>query len=502
MKSLEGETTLHTGLVRLSDANLSALPATVRTPRYERSALTPGIVHIGVGNFHRAHQAWYLHRLMDQGLSQDWGIIGAGVRPYDALMREKLLRQDCLTTLIELAPDETTLEVGAAMLDYLAVADGHGPLISQLSDPAIRIVSMTVTESGYYRQNGDFDAEHADIKHDLSAPQAPKTAFGAIVAALHARRSQGLGPITIQSCDNLQNNGDIARDTIVSLARLSNPDLAEWITDNCSFPNAMVDCIVPGTGPNELALAEDAGIQDLAPVTHEPFRHWVIEDAFCRGRPEWERVGVITTTNVSRFEAIKLRILNGGHQILANAGDLMGIETIAGAMRHTALGGLLEKVETNEIIPHVAPVPGFTPPEYLALVKQRFANPRIVDTTRRVAFDGMARHAGFILPSIKDRIAAGGATDGLAFVEALLARYYMGVRDDGSLIEPNAPDWNTLNARANAARDKPEIWLDAGTAYLEVAHNPAFRTAFAQWLRQIYADGVLATVNSYLHDAA
>lgn len=485
-------------LIALSNATLAKLPASVAAPRYDRSALTAGIVHIGLGNFHRAHQAWYLHRLMDQGLCLNWGIVGAGVRPYDVQMREKLIAQDCLTTLIELAPDRTNVEVGGAMIDYLPVEDGHRPLIARLTDPAIRIVSLTVTESGYYRRGGAFDTAHPDIQEDVNAPAAPKTAFGAIVAALRARRAQGLDPFTVQSCDNLQNNGTIARDTVVSLARLSDPDLAAWIEDACSFPNAMVDCIVPATGPKEFALARSVGIDDRAPVTHEPFRHWVIEDDFCAGRPDWERVGVIMTNEVRRFEAMKLRILNGGHQIIANAGDLLGIETVAEACAHPAIAKLLHRVETEEIIPQVAPVSGFTPPEYLDLVKRRFANPRIVDTTRRVAFDGASRHAGFIVPSIRDRLASGGGVEGLALVEALWARYCIGVRDDGSLIEPNAPNWNKLVKRAAAAWHDPAAWLGIREVYGGLAQHTAFHAAFARHLRRLHADGVVSAINAYL----
>lgn len=490
-------------LIRLSNSYLDQLPAEVRTPRYDRSAITPGIVHIGLGNFHRAHQAWYLHRLMDQGLCLDWGIIGAGVRPYDAQMREKLLAQDCLTTLIELDPDSTAVEVAGAMIDYLPVQDGHAPLIAQMADPSIRIVSMTVTEGGYYRAGGAFDADHADIRADIETPDTPRTAFGAIVAALGLRRANGHGPFTIQSCDNLQNNGDIVRDTVIALARLTDPELADWISQHCSFPNAMVDCIVPATGPNELTLVQRLGIGDAAPVTHEPFRHWVIEDAFCAGRPEWERVGAIMTGEVHSFEVMKLRILNGGHQIVANAGDLLGIETISEAATHRLISALFRKVQTQEILPQVQPVSGFTPPEYLELIERRFANSRIVDTTRRVAFDGASRHAGFILPSVRERLAAGEPIEGLALIEALWARYCQGVREDGSVIEPNDPIWEELQTTAEAARQDPAAWLGLASVYDDVLReDDRFRDAFTRHLGRIYAKGVADAIEDYLNDSA
>ena len=273
-------------LISLSNATLNQL--TVERPLYDRASLQPGIVHIGVGNFHRAHQAWYLHRLMQEGKAHDWAIIGAGVRPYDATMREKLLAQDCLTTLIELDPKKISAEVIGSMIDYLPIEDGNGALIRAISDPAIRIIAMTVTESGYFIDpvTKGFDASHPDIQYDAAHPDTPRTAFGAIVAAFRRRRNSGHGVFTGLSCDNLQGNGDILRQAVVSLARLSDADLADWIDANATFPNSMVDCIAPATGSSELALAKDFGIVDAVVVTHEAFRQWVIEDNFLRRAPE------------------------------------------------------------------------------------------------------------------------------------------------------------------------------------------------------------------------
>ncbi len=321
-------------MTKLCNDNLGAIGASVPVPSYDRSKLTPGIVHIGLGNFHRAHQAWYLHRLFQRGLNQDWAIIGAGVRPYDGQMREKMRAQDYLTTLIELDPSGKSAEVVGSMIDYLPVEEGNGPLIEQMADPAIRIVALTVTEGGYYIDPATkgFDENHPDIQHDVKNPERPRTAFGAMVAALKLRRERGVGPFTGQCCDNLLGNGRILRQTVVSLARLSDPELADWIDANCSFPNAMVDCIVPATGPKELALVKEFGIDDQVPVTHERFRHWVMEDDFCAGRPDWDQAGAIFTDRVHDFERMKIRLLNGSHQVIAGPGELLGIETIAEAM--------------------------------------------------------------------------------------------------------------------------------------------------------------------------
>ena len=486
-------------LIRLSNAALDRLPDGVRGPRYDRAGLTPGIVHIGLGNFHRAHQAWYLHRLFDAGLNRDWAILGAGVRPADAVQRDKLMAQDCLTTLIELDPAGSSAEVTGAMIGYVPVETGNAALIAQMADPAIRIVSLTVTEGGYYLapSDGGLDAEHADIRHDAAEPEAPVTAFGAMVAALRQRRAAGHGPFTCMSCDNLQGNGRILRQTVVGLARLSDPDLADWIDRECSFPNSMVDCIVPATGPAELALVRDFGIDDQAPVTHENFRQWVIEDTFCAGRPDWDRVGATFTDDVHDFEAMKIRILNGGHQVIANPGEILSVATISGCMEHPLISALFRKVEREEIAPHVKPVPGMDPAAYVDLIERRFSNPSIVDTTRRVAFDGSSRHTGFVLPVLRDGLEADTPIEGLALVEALWARMCEGTREDGTEIAPNDPHWDTLNAAARAAKDRPQAWLEQRQIYGDLADTPRFAEAFTRWLDLIWQQGCDAALRAY-----
>ena len=494
-------TALHTDNrpVSLSDTTLSDLPDSVARPTYDRASLTPGIVHVGVGNFHRAHQAWYMHRLMQNGAAQDWAIIGAGVRPYDAAMRERLLAQDCLTTLVKLDPAGTGVEIIGSMIDYLPITDGHGALVTQMADASTRIVSMTVTEGGYFRDaGGAFDTHHPDIMHDVAHPDAPRTVFGAIVAALRIRRETGRGPFTALSCDNLQGNGGILRDCVVSLARMTDAGLADWIDETVTFPNSMVDCIVPATTPEVLAQVQDLGIADAAPVTHESFRQWVIEDAFCAGRPAWETVGATLTDDVHSYEAMKLRILNGGHQILANVGEILGVPTIADCMADPEISAFLAKVQRDEVLAHVDSVPQITPEAYLTLIEGRFANPMIHDTTRRVAFDGSSRHVGFLLPTLRDALAADAPISGLALTEALWARMCAGTREDGSVIDPNDPDWDALTTAAKAAKTRPAAWRELTQIYDTLGENPRFAEAFDAWLTRIWSDGARATVAFYL----
>ena len=486
-------------LIRLSNATLGELPPKVKRPRYDRGRITPGIVHIGLGNFHRAHQGWYLHQLFNAGQDLDWGVIGAGVRPHDAVQRDKLRAQDYLSTLIELDPSGMSAEVSGSLIHYVPVEETNTPLVHQIADRSIRIVSLTVTEGGYYQDadSGAFSADHADIRNDVQNPAQPRTAFGAIVEALKQRRAADTGPLTLQSCDNLQGNGNILRQTVVSLARLSDPVLADWINENCSFPNSMVDCIVPAVGPRELALVNEFGIHDEVPVTHEKFRQWVIEDDFCSGRPNWEAVGVTFTKNVHAYESMKIRILNAGHQIIANIGELLSIETIAECMAHPQISALLDKVLAEEIAPHVESVPNMTPADYTNLIKRRFSNPTVIDTTRRVAFDGSSRHPGFLLPTIRDGIKSGTPIEGLALVEALWARMCAGTREDGSSIQPNDPHWTSLNKIACAAKDRPLSWLEQRSIYGNLVEDQKFSSAFSHQLQKLWSSGSIATIKAY-----
>jgi mannitol 2-dehydrogenase len=484
----------------LNENNLESIQSTVLKPNYIRSNLSAGILHIGVGNFHRAHLSWYLHRLMQKGLAKDWAIIGSGITQYDVKMREGLQAQDFLTTLIELDPEgNQSCEVVGPMIGYVPVERNNQKLIIAMSDSNIRIVSLTVTEGGYFLdENGDFNLKHPDIIHDINNPNIPKTVFGVIVSALKNRKKNNIGPFTGLSCDNLMQNGNKLKQAIIGIAKEQDLELSEWINQNCTFPNAMVDCIVPRTGEIEIDIVRNLGIEDLAPVSHEDFRQWVIEDKFCKGRPPWEKVGVQFSDNVHGYEDQKIRILNGGHQILANAAELLNIETVRDAMKNKMIVSLLEKIEKDEIIPHIKPVPGYTPLEYYELIASRFSNPSIQDTTRRVAFDGSSRHAGFLVPSIKDGIKHNISIIGLSLAEALWARMCEGTREDGSIIEPNDPHWEKLNACAKKSKENPLEWLEQLEIYGDTSKDDKFRDYFSKWLKMIYQEGVENTLNEYL----
>lgn len=470
-------------------------------PAYDRSRLTPGIVHIGLGNFHRAHMAVYLDDLFALGEAHDWAIIGAGVRAPDAKMREALMAQDCLSTIIELDPKGKRARRVGAMIDFVPVDPANGPLIAAMSDPAIRIVSLTVTEGGYYinAATGLFDPTHPDIAADGANPSAPATAFGAIVAALKARRAAGVAPFTVMSCDNLPGNGHVTEAAVVGTARLSDPAFADWIAANVAFPNGMVDRITPATGPRERAMAAAFGLaDDPVPVTCEPFRQWVVEDNFPAGRPALEKVGVTFTPHVHAYEMMKIRILNGGHATIAYPGGLMDIEYVHEAMAHPLIAGFLDKVEREEIIPYVPPVPDTDLAAYYGLIRERFSNPEVADTERRLCLDGSNRQPKFIIPSLRDALAAGGPVAGLSLVSALWCRYCAGTSDAGVEIAPNDPSWHLLQPLALAARETPGAWLGMKEIYGDLAQDARFRAAFAAALDSLWANGTEATLRAYL----
>ena len=470
-------------------------------PQYDRGALTPGIVHIGLGNFHRAHMAVYLDDLFAMGLDHDWAILGAGVRAGDARMRDALLAQDCLSTVIELDPTGHSARRIGAMVGFIEVQADNAALIAAMADPAIRIVSLTVTEGGYYvdAATGSFDPSSADIVADAANPARPATAFGAILAALRLRKAAGVAAFTVMSCDNLPGNGHVTRAAVIGLARLSDPDFADWVAANVAFPNGMVDRITPATGPRERTMAAAFGLSDdPVPVTCEPFRQWVLEDHFPMGRPALEKVGVTFTSHVHEFETMKIRILNGGHAIIAYPGGLKGIEAVHDAMADPTIRAFLDAVETREILPIVPPVPGQDLNEYKALILQRFSNPQVMDQVRRLCLDGTNRQPKFIIPSIRDVLAAGGQADGLTLLSAMWCRYCAGTDEAGQVIAPNDPNWDLLRARALAAKDDPMQWIGMTEIYGDLAQNTGFATRFAETLRYVWAHGAEAAMQRYL----
>jgi len=484
---------------KLSNAALNSLPEQVRIPAYDRAALSRGVVHVGLGNFHRAHQAVYLDRLFSTGEGHDWALVGASLRDNDKAIRSDLEAQDWLYTVLELVPDGLTARVCGSMIDYVQIAPDA--MIKAMSDPAIRIVSLTITEGGYYvdAATGGFDTGHPDIRHDIDNPDAPRSVFGCIIAALRNRRDAGIAPFTVMSCDNLPENGHVAHNATVGLAHAQSSDIGTWIEQTVAFPNSMVDCITPATSQREIDLVSTRfGIEDARPVACEPFRQWVLEDRFSSGRPALEKVGVEFVQDVAPYELMKLRILNGGHAAIAYPAGLMDIRFVHDAMRNELVAGFLDKLEKTEIIPTVPEIPGVSRQDYYAMVVERFSNEAVGDTIPRLCLDGSNRQPKFVLPVVEARLAEGKSIDGLALESALWCRYCFGRSESGAEIPPNDPDWTRLQQHAGLAREDPLQWLEMRDIYGALADQETFRTAFAGALGSLWREGTAATLKAYI----
>ena len=484
--------------MRLNKENLRRFSDAVRVPTYDRNALTPGILHLSVGNFHRGHMAVYLDELFEQGEDLDWAVIGASLRPSALEMRKSLKAQDYLTTVVELAPSAISAHIVSSMVDFLP--SDPIEILDALSDGKIRIVSLTITESGYYidAATGEFAADHPEMIRDAKSPDTPVSLFGVIVKALKLRRDTGIEPFTVLSCDNLPGNGNVTRQTIVGLASLSDPELADWIASSVSFPNSMVDRIVPATTDRERQLVKDNfGINDELPVVCEPFCQWVIEDNFPSGRPHLEKVGVEFVTDVSGYELMKLRILNAAHASMCYPALLLGHHFVHEAMEDPDILQYLKTLLTQEAIPTLKPLPGVDYHQYLDKVLERFSNTEIGDTISRIAEEGSERQPKFILPAVIDALAAGKPVDGFALEIALWCRYCLAEDEQGNLIDVKDLKAADLFQFSESSKTRSDAFLDNIDVFGSIGKNAQFSEPFCYWLRYIHRLGVRAAIRKY-----
>lgn len=384
--------------------------ATTLSVGYDTDGLSTGFVHFGVGNFHRAHQAMYLDELLRRGKAREWALCGAGVLDRDAGMRDYLVGQDFRYTLVERGPDGSMRgrSIGA-ICDFVLAPEEPDRLLERLTSPSTRIVSLTVTEGGYNINDatGEFDLSSPAVASDLASGATPTTVFGFVVEALERRRRAGTPPFTIMSCDNLQNNGDVARRAFVTFARARDAELGAWIDENVAFPNSMVDRITPATSDEHRALVRaEYGIDDAWPVVCEDFSQWVLEDRFTMGRPPLEDVGVQVVDDVRPYEKLKLRMLNGAHQAIAYAGLLRGHRFVHEAAADPAISSLLEAYWA-EAAATLDPVPGIDVGDYARTLLSRFSNQYIADTLQRLATDASDRIPKFVVPVIRDNLREG-----------------------------------------------------------------------------------------------
>mmetsp|Transcript_20418 Transcript_20418/g.44222 ORF Transcript_20418/g.44222 Transcript_20418/m.44222 type:complete len:510 (-) Transcript_20418:207-1736(-) len=489
----------------------------VQTPSYSPQDLSAGILHVGIGNFHRSHMATYMNDLFNDVTllpeNKDWGIVGAGILHFDAAKRDLLESQDWMQTLVQRDANSSQASLIASMIDFLPVdhvKKEHKQLQDMLSlNTGIKIVSLTVTEGGYFLDNGQFDAKHPQIQHDIAHPDAPQTIFGMIVKALKHRRKHGLNPFTVMSCDNIPHNGHVVHSVVAGIAQ-AQPDTTEfvpWMEATVTFPNSMVDRITPGTTPAmKETVATDYGYTDAAPIFCEPFRQWILEDKFCAGRPTWDKLpasaNISFVHDVAPFEWMKIRILNGGHASLCYPAALLNVPYVHDAMLHPAIGPFVDTLERMEIIPTVGEVPNTNLAEYWQLIHGRFSNPTIMDTIGRICYDGASRQPKFIVPVVADSLAkegAGARVDGLALVSALWCRYCQGRTESGDVIGPNDPQWDRLQGLAEKAKTSSSAWLEGlDDVYGDVAKSPVFTAAFDRALTKIQLVGVEATLQQYV----
>ncbi len=491
-------------MIALNQAALASLPAGVPGPTYARQAVARSIVHIGVGGFFRAHQAVYLDRLLHQSGNEAWGYVGVGLLPADAAMRDAMVAQDCLYTVIERSAQGDAPRVIGAVLAYLFAPDDPEAVIEQLADPATRIVALTITEGGYYvnQGTGAFDAAHPDIVHDLAHAHAPRGAFGYLAEALDRRRGRGLAPFTVLSCDNLQHNGDVARAMLLAFTQLRDPMLAAWLAQHGAFPNNMVDRITPATTDAHRALLRDRfGLQDAWPVVTEPFMQWVIEDHFPLGRPAWEQVGAQITDDVLPYEKMKLRLLNAGHQAICYLGMLLGYEYAHEAMQDAGIRQLFIRMMDIEVTPLLPAVAGIDLDLYKRTLVERFANPAIRDQLARIGTEGSARIPKFVLPSIREQLDRDGPIAMLGFTVACWFRYLAGTADSGAsmpLIDPYA---DRLREQALIGGADPGALLSLREFFGALPDQPRFVAVVADHLARLYRDGAQIALDHVLAGA-
>jgi mannitol 2-dehydrogenase len=477
----------------------------VEVPAYDRSAVGVGVVHFGVGGFHRAHQAMYLDSLMNDGEAMGWGICGVGVLPGDRRMQDVLTSQGGLYTLVVKQPDGT-LEprVVGSVVEYLFAPDDPEAVIEKMAAESTRIVSLTITEGGYNidQVTGEFAEDTPAIQEDLRAAAVPETVFGLVTEALARRRERGLPAFTIMSCDNIQGNGDTAARTFAAFARLrdaarGDTGLAEWVEENVSFPNSMVDRITPATSDEDRArLADEFGLTDGWPVVCEPFTQWVLEDHFSAGRPPLEDVGVQLVEDVVPYELMKLRLLNAGHQALGYLGFLAGHRYVHEVAGDPLFARFIRDYMDHEGTPTLSPVPGVDLDDYKTTLIERFANPGVADTLARINFGSSDRISLWVLPVIRHQLAQGGEMERAAAVVAGWARYAEGVDEKGEPIDVQDRLADTLVPLAKSQREDPLAFVRNTSVFGDLAENERFTEAYLRALDSLHTHGARATVEA------
>jgi mannitol 2-dehydrogenase len=498
---------METVLKKLSQLSLGSLDASIAIPKYDRSAVRPGIVHFGLGNFHRVHQGVYVDRCLHRPGNEGWGICGVELidNPGTQAKAEAYRGQDCLYSVTEYAPDgAASTRVIGAMVEYLHAPADPEAVLARLTNPDTKIVSLTITEGGYNldETTGVFKVDTPDVAHDLSGGPL-RTAFGYIAEALRRRREQGIAPFTVMSCDNLRHNGDTARKAIVSFARAKDAALADWIDTNVDFPNSMVDRIAPQVPPAVRdRLNQRSGIDDAVPALGETFIQWVLEDDFRGGRPPFDEVGVELRNDVPAFEFMKGRMLNASHILLAMPGIMLGYRIVHEALGDTRLYRLLETFLDRDAIPRIEGPKGVSLEAYKKAVLERFSNPAINDQLLRIAFDTTAKIPVFHSRTIEMLLKDGGDLRREAFFLACFGAYLTGKDDKGDAFEVVEPrltenDWVLLRSG-----NPVDLLRTSPFEKLGLADHAAFAKAYGGYVASIQATSVGQTLEALLAETA
>ena len=473
--------------MKLNNSTLAQIP--IAKPSYDRDEIGIGIVHFGVGGFHRAHQAMYVDRLLEKGLAHDWGICGVGVMPADRRMADVLAAQDGLYTLLQENPDGSRdARVIGSIVDYRYAPDDPESVIELLAAPSTRIVSLTITEGGYNIDS--LDNEGVSV-------------FGLVAEALARRRERGIASPTIVSCDNIEGNGEVARQAFTTYADRVHPGLAEWISAHTRFPNSMVDRITPVTTPEVIAALEsEFGVEDQWPVAAEPFTSWVLEDDFSDGRPPLEDVDVLLVDDVTPYELMKLRLLNASHQSLCYFAYLSGYRLVHDAAGDPLFAEFLREYMDSEATPTLKPVPGIDLPDYKRTLIERFANPGVRDTIARLCAGSSDRIPKWLLPVIRENLKTGAPIRLSAATVASWARYAEGVDEEGQPIEIVDQLADSLVPLARSQHENPTAFIENTEVFGDLATQPRFVEAYLCALESLHTDGARATLENLLRKEA
>lgn len=484
---------------RLNTSTLKQLPVDVTLPNYNRQELKPGIVHLGIGAFHRAHLAFYTEAVLNR-FGGDWGIIGCSLRSPG--VRDQLEPQDNLYTLVERSGDGEALQLIGAVVKTLVGPEDPAALIEIMADPGIKIVSLTVTEKGYCHDpaTGNLNLVHPDILHDLENLAQPRSAIGFLVAALQLRFQRGLKSFTALSCDNLPNNGEVLQKATLQFAEKISGELAAWIKAHTLFPGTMIDRIVPATTDEDRREIEARlGFRDEAMVVAEPFSQWVIEDRFVDGRPQWEEVGAQLVDDVRVFEKIKLRLLNGSHSTLAYTGYLAGFNYISEVMSEPAFVNMIKLFMAREAGETVVAPAGFDIEQYKAQLRDRFFNKALKHRTWQIAMDGSQKLPQRLLETLREQLAGNGNIEIICLAVAAWIRYVSGVDEKGNAIEVSDPMAATLRKLCDENAGNPRAMVEAIVSLAQIfgsdlIHQQRFVDCTTHWLVHFYGQGVLSTI--------